>query len=57
MNERITVKEWQIEGEKVKLTFSDGTNTYVKKADFDRYFGAIVSADKDDVVRDFAIEE
>jgi len=58
MNERIYLSVWVPEGEdKIKLVYSDDEIVYVKKEDFNRAFGAIISADKDDVIRDFAIKE
>lgn len=51
----VYIEKWNIEGEKVALNYSDGTTVHVKKTDFDRAFGAIVNAEKADVVRDFAI--
>ena len=47
--------KWNIEGDKVRLTYKDGTDIFVKKTDFNRAFGCIVSAPKSDIVRDFAI--
>lgn len=58
MNERIYLSVWVPEGEdKIKLIYSDDEIVYVKKEDFNRAFGAIISAEKDDVIRDFAIKE
>ena len=37
--------------------YSDEDIVYVKKVDFDRAFGAIVSAEKHEIVRDFAIKD
>ena len=57
-NERICVKEWKHEdAERTKLVFSDGEVVFVKKTDFDRAFGCIVSAEKHEVIRDFAIDK
>lgn len=58
MSERIYLSVWVPEGEdKVKLVYSDDEVVFVKKEDFNRAFGAIISAEKDDVIRDFAIKE
>ena len=47
MSERIYLSAWVPEGEdKVKLIYSDDEIVFVKKADFDRAFGAIISAEK-----------
>ena len=58
MKERIYLSVWVPEGEdKVKLVYSDDEIVYVTKEDFNRAFGAIINAEKDDVIRDFAIKE
>lgn len=51
--ERICLEKWSYDGDRAKLEYSDGDIVFVSKADFDRAFGAIVSADKNDVIRDF----
>ena len=45
---------WETIGAMVKLTYDDGEVVRVSKDDFDRAFGAIITADKADVIRDFA---
>ena len=45
-NNRIYLTDWSIDGDRVKLVYSDEDIVYVKKIDFDLAFGAIVSADK-----------
>lgn len=58
MSERVYLSVWVPEGEnKVKLVYSDEDVVFVKKEDFNRAFGAIISADKEDVIRDFGIKE
>lgn len=52
----IRLKEWDIIGDKVHLTYEDGSELLVKKSDFNRAFGCIVSATKAAVTRDFAIK-
>jgi len=47
--------DWAIVGDLVELSFPDGSFLRVKKIDFDRAFGAIISATKEDVLRDFAV--
>lgn len=48
--------DWKVTSpDKVTLYYSEGENLVVSKTDFDRAFGAIVSADYDAVKRDFAI--
>ena len=56
MDNRINLKSWAYaENQTIKLEYEDGDTLHVKKVDFDRAFGAIASADKRDVLRDFAI--
>ena len=54
----VYIEKWNIEKDEktVNLSYSDGTDVKVSKEDFDRAFGAIVNATKEDVVRDFAIQ-
>ena len=49
------IDKWEIQGNEVALTYNDGEEVRVSKSDWDRAFGAIVNAEKADVVRDFAI--
>ena len=57
MNQRIELDKWKQENDQyVKLTYKDNENVFVSKKDFDRAFGAIVSASKEDVKRDFAVD-
>lgn len=51
------IEKWEIKGEFAYLTYSDNDTVKVKKEDFNRAFGAIVSASKDAVVRDFAVKD
>ena len=57
MTERIQLNAWTDMGEKVQLGYTDGTILYVWKTDFNRAFGAIISASKEEVIRDFAIKQ
>lgn len=52
---RIFLDDWQDEGERVKLIYKDGDCFYVSKDDFNRAFGCIVSGEKEDIARDFAL--
>ena len=45
-NNRIYLADWSIDGDRVKLVYSDEDIIYVKKVDFDRAFGAIFNAEK-----------
>lgn len=56
-NNRIYLADWSIDGDRVKLVYSDEDIIYVKKVDFDRAFGAIVNAEKHEIVRDFSIKD
>lgn len=51
----VYLKHWSYVGDRVSLEYSDGSEVFVSKSEFDRAFGAIVNASKDEVVRDFAI--
>ena len=54
-NKPVYLKTWNYTGDKVKLVYEDDDIVYVFKVDFDRAFGAIVSATKEEVLRDFAM--
>lgn len=56
-NNRIYLADWDYDGDRVKLLYSDDDIIYVTRTDFDRAFGAIVSAEKHEIVRDFAIKD
>ena len=51
----IHLKSWKIEGDRVRLTYEDDTEFYVKKTDFDRAFGCITSGEKEPIKNDFSI--
>ena len=57
MDKKVYLKKWKILGKKVKLTYKDRTRLYVKKTDFNRAFGCILSSPKCDIKRDFAISK
>lgn len=57
MSERIYLKDWNYEGsDKIRLVYSDNDVVFVSRTDFNRAFGAIINADKNAVIRDFAIK-
>ena len=56
MDKSVRLYYWRAEKDKVKLVYEDNTIVYVSKTDFDRAFGCIISASKDEVIRDFAID-
>lgn len=49
-------KTWKIEGEIAYITYDDGDIVKVSKNDFNRAFSAIISATKQEVIRDFSIK-
>ncbi len=55
MEKNVYLKEWTKEGDKVRLTYHDGTVVYVKADKFSQAFGPIVSGEKSAIIRDFAI--
>lgn len=56
MTQRNYLTKWVRNGERIQLEFLDGSILYVKKQDFDRAFGCIISLTKEQVQADFAIE-
>ena len=56
MTQRNYLTKWERNGERIRLEFLDGTILYVKKQDFDRAFGCIISLTKEQVQTEFAIE-
>ena len=52
---KIHLKSWKIEGDRVRLTYDDNTEFFVKKTDFDRAFGCIINGEKNSIKHDFAI--
>lgn len=56
MKQRNYLTKWARNGERIQLEFLDGSILYVKKQDFDRAFGCIISLTKEQVQADFAIE-
>lgn len=52
----VYLRDWRREGDRVRLIYRDGSELFVQYEDFNRAFGCIVSADKNAVQRDFAIE-
>ncbi len=56
-NKPTYLKNWNYDGDKVKLFYEDNDIVYVSKVDFDRAFGAIVSATKADILRDYVLRK
>lgn len=57
MRNRVEMIDWTVHGDRVRLTYSDGDSFDVSKTDFNRAFGAILGADKEDVIAGFKIKE
>ena len=57
MNKRICLVDAKHEGDRVKLVWSDETEFYVTKDDYERATGPIICGDKKDIYRDFAIKD
>ena len=57
MNKKVHMTSWSKDGDKIKLRYEDGDILYVNTNDFNRAFGCIVNATKDDIIRDFAIKK
>lgn len=55
MTDRIALVKADVEGDKVKLTFSDGDSFYVSYADYNRTTISFINGDKEALRRDFAI--
>lgn len=51
----IHLKSWNIAGDRVRLTYTDGAEFFIRKTDFDRAFGCIVNGPKEAIQHDFAI--
>ena len=57
MSKRINLKNWEKEDPaRIKLTYEDDSVLYVGVGDFNRAFGCIISASKEAVETDFAID-
>ena len=55
MKERIALTKADVEGDRVKLTFSDGDSFYVSYKDYNRTTISFINGDKEALRRDFAI--
>lgn len=53
----VFLDSWVDQGSVVKLLYSDGDALLIRKSDFNRAFGPIVSGSKEQIRRDFAISE
>ena len=53
--EKIYLRDWKWEGDRVKLIYRDGSVLYAGYEDFNRAFQCFVSCPKDEILRDFAI--
>lgn len=53
----VYLKEWSRDrANRIKLVYSDNEIVYVTYEDFNRAFGTIFNATKEEVIRDFAIK-
>lgn len=57
MSQKIRLRKWNYDGDKTRLEYTDNTVVYVTKEDFERAFGCIISSSKEDVIRDFGIND
>ena len=57
MSRNVYLETWRKNEEEnlIELVYSDGDIINVSEGDFNRAFGAIVNASKEDVIRDFMI--
>ena len=51
----VRINDWKVRGNVVTVEYSDESKVNVNTIDFNRAFGAIINASKEEVVRDFAI--
>lgn len=56
-NNRIYLADWNYDGDRVRLLYSDGDVIYVTKEDFERTTKTFIDKEKDIIVRDFAIKD
>lgn len=55
LNERVYVTETKRDGDIVRLYYSDGDVVTVKYEDYNRALATMINSDKEDIIRDFAI--
>ena len=55
MADKVYLKEWTKEGDRVRLLYRDGMVAYVNADDFNRAFGCIVSGEKENIFIDFVV--
>lgn len=53
---KVHLKNWKDKGNRVKLIYPHFDSFYVSKEDFNRAFGCIVSGEKTEIKRDFAVK-
>ena len=53
---KVHLKNWKDKGKRVKLIYPHFDSFYVSKEDFNCAFGCIVSGEKTEIKRDFAIK-
>ena len=57
MNNKVYLKKWNYDGDRVRLIYDDDSVLYVTKKDFDRAFGCIIALTKEEAEENFAIKE
>ena len=53
--DKVYLKEWIDEGEKIKFVYEDGDSFYVSRVDFNRAFGCLIMGEKDEIKEGFDI--
>lgn len=56
LKERVYVTEIKRDGDIVRLYYSDGDVVTVKYEDYNRALATMINSDKEDIIRDFAID-
>ncbi len=56
LNERVYVTETKRDGDIVRLYYSDGDVVTVKYEDYNRALATMINSDKEDIIRDFAMD-
>ena len=53
--DKVYLKEWIDEGDKIKFVYEDGDSFYVSRVDFNRAFGCLISGEKDEIKEGYDI--
>lgn len=57
MNNKVYLRKWNYDGDRIRLEYQDDSVLYVTKKDFDRAFGCIIALTKEEAEENFAIKE